>query len=211
MRYDPAKIITILLFIPIIVGIARFKKLTPSARIVLFYIIISNCCNIAMIYLASKRVNNLFLMHGYSIVEFCCWSAFFITVFRQPKLSRWLIGIAAVFVIFVFFSSTYLQSIKTFNTYGRAVEMILLLAYSFLFFDREIARKEPVPWKKNANHWFTIGMTIYLSGAFLLYISLNILATSMNREVFSIAWKMNYLWLLTSHGFYLVGFLKCNT
>ena len=169
MTYDFTLISALSIIAPLIAGAIAFRRLDFSLRLIVVMIFLVALGELAASILFESKVNNMFIYHAHTYVEFYFLIIFYYRLFRR----RFSQKIAEVFAIAFLVISCLLylrDSIYEFNSAQRYVEMILLIfiMYQFLYeLDKFSSR---VRILKSPFFWLTVGYVIYFAGTLLLFL-----------------------------------------
>ena len=107
------------ILIPIFIAMSRFRNLPAYAKCLLIYLVISGIVNTIATILAKNHMNNLWLLHIYTILE----SFLLLYYFKLITLNRSVNSVIRVllwaFPLFCIINFLFLQSLYNFNTYAR--------------------------------------------------------------------------------------------
>ncbi|MEM1320833.1 MAG: hypothetical protein AAGG75_11290 [Bacteroidota bacterium] len=132
---------------------------------------------------AGLRLNNLFLLHIFTVIEF----AFLVLIFRphlHPVISRPAgNGIIAAFTVFAIINSIFFEPLTQFNAFGRAIEAVVVIFLVLLCFSlllRSLKIRQPA---QSPLIWISIGTLIYFSGSLFVFIFSNYVLSSPKMSV----------------------------
>lgn len=198
------EITSLFIFLPTIIGIFLYKKLSKEFQLLTIYLIIfslleSTSFTIAII---GNRINTAFLLHIFIPLEMALLSWIFHIHFRT-WLPKYLIPILIITFIFAStLNSMYLQPITTFNTYARYTEAIILIIFSILYLYKVFTEAKIERITHEGFFWFSVAILIYFAGTFWLYIGSNYLLNMDRLQyrflsflIFSVCHLMMYLTL----------------
>jgi hypothetical protein len=195
--------------IPLAMALARYRSAGKPLRIVFIYLIIAGLTNVVAAALAFRRINNLPLLHIYTIVELILLSMFFYSVFNNPVVKKWVQVIAILFSLFCLINLSFFQSIFTFNTYPRSVESIILITFSALYFYKQTDRNNLAPWSGQPETWIVIGIILYFSSALIQFSFSNIVSKKVSFDTKKIIWNIHASLVLVMYLLFAAGFAKC--
>jgi uncharacterized membrane protein len=119
--------------IGIAVGIVHWRYLSLAFRVLLIHLVVSGCVEIAAYALAVSHINNMWLLHIYTLLEFTALAFVFYLLLKDWNL-KWL-PLAAIpgFILLSVFASFKFQSTDEFNTYSRGTGAVLLIVFSVCY------------------------------------------------------------------------------
>ena len=180
-------------------GLFFYKKLSPPLRIIVFFCGVALFVNVVSTFLANHGINNLFLIHLDTIVEFLILLKFYSLVLKEALPTRFFIWVGAYFAIIALAFAFTVQPFDTFNDYARTLESIGVIALALLLFYRILVEMKIVRLEQSSVFWVNTGLLLYFSGGALLF-SLSNMTLQLD------AVETAYLWGF--HGmFYLVLYL----
>jgi hypothetical protein len=200
-------IIPLSILIPLIVALYRYHGLPGPAKSIFHYLVFSGIINGIAIILARNGINNLPLLHLYTMAEFTLLTMFYRQVF-SPRIGRVLYPyLAAVFAVFCIINAIFFQSVSSYNTYPRTIESMLLIIMALLFFYKMLSSEQEGAWYKNTFTWFNIGLLLYFSGSLSLFLLSDVLLK--NKQLNEIAWIIHATLVLVMYMLFAGGFLHC--
>lgn len=148
--------------------------------------------------------NNMFLLHGYTIIEYLLWSLVYYAVFQVKLLKRIIILLLILFIGFSIVNICLWQSLETYNSYGRSLESFLLMCFAIAWFykvfsEGKIAKLEAFPF-----FWINAAVLLYFSGAFLLFVSNNFMLSLARKQLLE-AWALHGIFLILHYTFISIG------
>jgi len=199
-------IVPLSILLPIIIGLIKYKSANQSARLLLYYLIISALINLSALILIQYRMRNLPLLHLYTIVETTFILSYFRTIFESPLIKKALLILTVLFPIICIINFGFFQSIFTFNTYTRPLEAILITFFCMLYLYKSGFTEN---WLNKPVNWFNIGILIYFPVACVIFILSNYLTTSPNKAMNTMVWNLHatlvlIMYLIWARGFSLI-------
>jgi hypothetical protein len=182
--------------IPAFIGLRYFGHLTNDLKAITLYTVLCVLFEIPGEYLAHKRMNNLFVLHVFTVVELVFLAyvySFHIGNIINKKL---LFGGTIAFVAFSIFNTIFLQPLDTFNSYARCVEILLVLFMAFCYIYALIVSNEQRQLRTLPMFWINTAVVIYFTASFFLYLVSNDMGLSSHFN--------KSLWFV--HGLLLCGF-----
>lgn len=152
-----------------------------------------------------REVNNLPLLHFYTLVEFVFISLFYRGVFQANGL-RWayfghFIGLVALLILL---NSIFIQPVLTFNSISKTVTQLIYISFAVTYFFVVPNRTE--------NNFFTLissAILVYYSGSLFIFMFTNVVSTL--QDLYRYFWLANTLLyflfqLIILHGLWKKGF-----
>jgi hypothetical protein len=184
-----------------------FNKAERAPKLLFYYLVLSGLINLAAIILASFNIQNLPLLHLYTIVEAVFILSYFRTIFVDPLIKRALLIITVLFPVVCILNFSLLQSIYTFNTHTRPLEAILITFFCMLYLYKSGFTEN---WLSKPINWFNIGILVYFPAACLIFIVSNyIVFKTMNKHMNMYIWNTHaalsmLMYLIWAKGFSLL-------
>lgn len=198
------------IFLPIVIGLLKFKLLPKNARIIWYYLVVSAVVNFAASFIGRKlHSNNLPLIHVYTAIEgvMFCW--FYKVTLQAPKNSLLFKLLPVLFVLACIINALFFQSIYTYSSYTRSIEAIFCILFALNYFARAatIDNKETKTILLPEFH-FNTGILLYFSGAFMLFVFSNFIFTLSDSDYYTI-WVIHAGFVLCMYLFFATAFLLC--
>ncbi|WP_108804739.1 hypothetical protein [Aquimarina sp. Aq107] len=175
----------ILLFLPLVVAIVRYKFLNSSQRKLSILVLCIVIVEITSRLLWYKKINNLPVYHFYIIIEFIL----IIYIYRDelsrlfPKLFFAILSIG--FTIFSIGNTLFLQDINTFNSNATTLLGIIVIFLSLSYFYALLKEVKYSALETNPMFWINAG--------FLIYFSSNLILFFINNNMFQGSTEASYL------------------
>lgn len=200
MRYVYMRVVApSFILLPILIAVINYYKITKAIRVLFYYLLVTACISAGSTILAAKRINNAPLIHIDTIIESLFLLRFFGLLFVNKPLNRYIRILTIVFPVFCCINFIFFQSIYSFNTYTHALEAMLFITFSMLYW---IYRDDDVSWSSVSTNWIVSGLLLYFSSGFFLFVFGNFLLT--NEFTWNIhATLILIMYLLFATGFYI--------
>ena len=192
------------ILLPIITAIVRKKHWGPPEKVIFFYLLISGLFNVLAALLAARRINNLPLLHLYTVIEFFIITGFFYVATQSNKdrfviRSLWLtFPVIAVLAILSF------NSLFVYNQIPRSIEAIIILILCIHFFMKSLSfSAAPVPF---FNFAIVVGLLLYFSGSLALFALSDFIIG--NRTINNLIWNTHATFVLIMYLIIAVAYFK---
>lgn len=173
--------------IPILGGLFVTRWLVKEMRILFAYLIASFLVTVIMYLLAAKGINNLWLMHLFTPVQFGCliWVfSFWATPSTHQRLFWW--SIPSFFLVWAI-GLFLIENINHFNSFTRPLEAVLLiLASSYVLFQENV--RDSGRTIRRPQFWVGSATVIYFTGMVILYSLSNVLLKD-SIEILGLIWS----------------------
>jgi len=196
--------------IPVLIGSLRYRQLSKECRIIYFFTIIAWVTEISSYITRSMSINNMPLLHIYTVVEFTMISWFYHVLFKKMFSFSPLIFIAVLFACGSVINSVFIQRILSFNSYTRGIEAMLIIVYAVVFLYGFFFQSDTRQVTDNPALWITAGILIYFSGAATLFILSNYILP-MGYQFNKNVWALHAMLSIIMYCFITVGLWKSKT
>jgi hypothetical protein len=161
---------SLLIIAPAIVGAIYFKSLPKLARVLWYFIIVTTLLDALASYLGYYKINNLWLFHLYSYIEFGFISYIYFHLIRRRRVRLLILVMLGIFLILSLINLFGYEGIKEFNSIQRHIEGFILVLYCVDYL-MELAhdKKRNSSWR-NPYYMLTIGFLIYFTGTLYLFV-----------------------------------------
>jgi len=116
-----------------------------------------------------QSVNNFPILHIYTIAEYFVLLWFYSVLLKNFIPHSVLVVLGIAFPAFSVVNSLYIESIYTFNTYGRSLEALIFIFLSISWFVKIVAEDEKVRQKGMAVNYINSGLLIYFAGSIAMF------------------------------------------
>lgn len=152
------------------------SKANKGLWIIVTYIAYDFLTNILPIYLPSNRPVKIFLYSAFTFFEYFLFVWFLYTVIKNRIFKKIIVSVSIAFIAFLIFYYLFAKA-KSIDSIPIGVETILILIFSFYYLYEQIQDTETLFIYSKYPFWIIIGMLIYLSGSFFIYIYASYLPT----------------------------------
>lgn len=197
--------------IPISIALIKYKWTDRVLLLIFYYLLLDGAVNLIAVVLSDYQINNLPLLHIYTILEFLLLSFFYIKILKDPLARNIIKFLMLIFPVLCVINFLFFQSIFRFNTYTRPLEVLLIMAYCLTYFAQANEANDIKAWSSNSIIWINIGILLYFSGALFVY-SFSNLTTAYTSPKYKLVnlfiWDIHAalllcMYLLFSWGFYI--------
>lgn len=159
-------LIALILSTSMVIGLFMYNKLQPLYKWLFFYLLIALIFHYLSHYFGYYHKNNLWFAQSYGFFELLI----FIMIYRQHMLQKTsgiiilVLGICGLIYIVYENLTIDFNDLKNIQYYSRAIDAMIILAASILYFLEQIGRTKTSDISK-----------MILNGAILVYFSLNLI------------------------------------
>lgn len=186
------------IILPLVIAGVYYHRLTKAMRVLFYYLLVTAVISIVSTLLAINHIRNTPLIHSDTVIETLFLLYFFDLLFADNRMSSYLRPLMVLFPVFCCINFIFLQSIYSFNAYTRALEAMLFITLSMLYW---IYRNDNISWLHISANWIVSGLLLYFSAAFFLFVFGNYLSASL------LAWNIHATLILIMYLLFATGFL----
>jgi hypothetical protein len=193
--------------LPVFIGILRIKTLSREQRVLFLFSVVVLTTELCCYVLAKFRINNFFVLHIFTPLEFILLSAVYFCKVELKPVKVLLVIIAALFIFLEAADSFLIHNLQSLDSISAASESLLLMLYSLFFFFyllRTLEYKNPFD---NPLFWYNSGVLIYFSGSFFLFIFSNYML-HVSQGYFNDMWHINDLLNVTMNILFALALWK---
>lgn len=193
---------------PFLLSVVRYNRLSKALKIMTWYLMLSVLTQAVSLLLWTKSINNLPLLHVFTVLEFILLFTYF-SFQSRPILTRfWFYLILVLFLLFALLDALVLEDLQSFNIYTRSLEAFIFIGYSVHWFIRSLTIESKVTFsEQNALKYMNAGFFIYFSGSLILFAFSNYI-NHLGRPLLMNIWTLHTLLLIVLYLFILTGFCK---
>lgn len=119
----------------------------------------------------NKSINNLPLLHFYTLVEFVLLTLFYHQIFNTIHLWRkYIVFFSALVLGLILANSIFLQPITVFNTYSKTLTQAIFIIYAIIFFSQSLHSQVFYPAIKIINS----AILLYYAGSLFIFMFSNV-------------------------------------
>ena len=167
--------------VPLSISLIRYRHLHTEMKILAALLLVAAITELVANVLAEYRINNLPILHFYSVLEFGFLATIYYHYFH-PLIHRavyhWSI---IIFALFALFNALYIQRITGFNTYPLILESIVMACLALLFFRRALKLQQALHIERTPMFWFSAGHLIYFAGNLSVFAFSNFILEISNQ------------------------------
>lgn len=200
--FEIAPYATILAIIP---GLLKFRTLPTPLRIVAIHVLIAGLVDLAAMILWNNKINNLYLLHIYTIEE-CGMILWFYSYLLSDAMNRKaFLYVFLGFALLSIANSIYLQKLTQNNTYARSLEAMIIIVCAVMYFYRllsEAKLKSPI---RSPYFWINTGFLIYFSSSLVLFTLSNYIRGPQYRQLRMDIWTLHAFFAIVLYALIAVG------
>lgn len=204
-------IVPLSILLPFFIALIRWRYLSPEARFVFLYLLVSAIINITAAIVGKVfHRNNMPLVHILTVAELIIFLLYYRKLLGGKKRTRLYVALAFAFVAFAVANALFLQSIYAYSSYTRSVEAFICMLFALNFFAKLASGNLPAgKILRMPDFYFNVGIFLYFSGAFMLFIFSNFIITTLSKTNFFIIWNIHGSLVLLMYLLFSAGFILC--
>lgn len=190
------------LLVIILFSIFKNRNKEKNLKIIFYYSLVSLSSDAC--FSAFPRAT-FYTFSSFTLIEFTLFSIFFYLAYYSKNLKKFIIFSLPLFYIFAIYNLfTQNNNASNFDSFTAAIESILLIICSILYFYEELNNPKISFIYASKNFWIVVGILMYLSAALFLFVAASLLtkgdfkrlllinnsANILKNILFSIAIKM---------------------
>ncbi len=193
------------LFVPAIVGLFRYKKMSTAIRLLTALCVLAVVDGLTSFILGRMKINNQLVANVYVPIEVILITSVYYLSTVAGRSKRVLLGSASLFVLVWFVDVTFFEPLMEMNSTMAAISRLFLIAQSFMMITL-VSKDSAGALSKRAVFWVASGVILYSTGTFIVA-GLGSRLLELNVSFFVIAWHINWSLLIVANLFYTKGML----
>ncbi len=198
-------IVPLAIVLPLTAAVVQYKGLPEACKILTWYLLMAGVTNLIAKMLAMQRINNLPVLHIYTLVEFAILSMFYRSVFKGSEVRKWILPVLSLFFCFCVVSAIFFQTIFIYNSYSRSVSAIIMMIYSIAYFKNALDRDDLPSMDFSPLLWINAALLVYFGGAVFLFASSNLIQSNLVMNI--IFWNIHASLVLIMYILFTIGLL----
>jgi len=195
-----AKVCLATYLIPVSAGIAKFRSLRRSTRILLFLTVMA-CLEVAVAYFAGKIFGNNYLVTDlYRVVEITLLCAVFYYGSDAPRVKRLAAIGALLFFLYWIVDFLVLRSTVLMDTTAPVAADVLLIVIAAVALHAELTAQTGELFER-PSFWVASAVILYSAGT-IVPLGLGNVLESLGVEYFKAGWIVNWSLLILMNLFY---------
>jgi len=189
---------------PFSIALSEIRRLNKPLFFFFIYLIICGLGNAIASALASRKVNNLPILHLYTVLEFIVISFFFAEILESEKFKKIAIIIAILFTAFVIINTFFIQGLYIYDTHSRSLEALIFICYSLYYFKKSLGVPRDLQNHRYVFFYINSALLIYFGGSFFLFLFENLI---LNKSANTIFWAIHASLELIMYILFTIGLL----
>jgi hypothetical protein len=168
--------------IPIVIGLLCFKRLPPTGRLFLYFMLVSGFTEWLAYSLSSKNINNLPYLYAFTLIEFGVFAAILVPrlLLFQRRQKQFFYGLMLLMIVLLL-TDMYLHTLFKMNTISRLASCFLIVFMSLTYVLQYLQSESNIRITNDYIFWIAAGGVAYFAIAFSL-IAVHSFALSANHK-----------------------------
>jgi hypothetical protein len=163
-----ANIVLVLSFIVVVVGVARYKKLTMPFKLLTIFLLIDFLKDVGNIYYSAIYKNNLAIIDIQTLLDPIFYALIYCLLFKNRYIKRLVLFSLIMLMIFFIFNALYLQPYKTvFPTNVILASEALYVIFAVLLYKQMLLYPLQIDITKQSIFWFNTAMLFFSTTMFV--------------------------------------------
>ncbi|HYF33351.1 MAG TPA: hypothetical protein VD993_19635 [Chitinophagaceae bacterium] len=192
----------------IIIGLVKFRTFPVALKVITIHVLIAGLVDLAGTLLWHYRINNLFLLHIYTIEECGLILLFYSYLLSDTVPRRIFLYVFLGFMVFSIANSIFLQPLTRNNTYARSIEAAIIICCAVLFFYKMLSESRLKAPGQSPYFWINTGLLIYFSGSLVLFTLSNYIRGPQYRQLRLDIWTLHAFFAILLYLFIAIGLWK---
>jgi hypothetical protein len=192
---------------PVSAGLVKTVYKDQPSKTILLYLLFAGVTDVVERILGTHHINNLPLLHFYTIVEYLFILRYFQLILNDQKTSKLITLMLILFPVFSILDFIFIQDIHQYNSYPRPIAAIIIIMlcmyYFFRYNDIEVKR----PWSAVYLNWITFGLLIYFCSSLLYFAFINVIY-HLSLSAYFIFGAIHATLVLLMYLLFTAGFLR---
>lgn len=158
------------LLLSILLWCWHYRSLPLEFKRLGFFMVTTLIINVTAIVLGRNKIQNLFLLHIYTPLEWLLWAYFYQLLFKPiRKIQKGLPWLVGVVLIFLLLNSILLEPISGFNSNAKSLVQVILIAAAITYFFNAFGKIDltmPIP---RALSIVNFAVIFYYSGSLFIF------------------------------------------
>ncbi len=185
---------------PLGAGILFWNKSTRPMRLLTGLILFGFLCNLFLLLLALQSINNIFLLHLYTIVSYSLIALIF-SYWHGSKIAKYMRYSIVLFIIFYFtLLGLGYEELRLPNKYSQTMENMFVAFISLYTLLKVFQGTTNNPVSEDERFWVSLGIFINFPGSIFVCVAIRDTITFNTWQIMSTLTILSYF-------LYLKGFL----
>lgn len=185
----------LLLVINVLLYLIYFKRLSFGIKVLGLFLMVDVLTEILADLFSRQHINNMPLLHVYTLLEFIALSIFYKVLFKRwIFFQKWFGYWLALIGLLLVGNSLFLEPIVGFNSNSKTLVQSIMIGYAVLYFFRSFGKEDFTQPNPLALALINSGVLIYYSGTLFVFMfskALNEPGNAAAVDVQVVFWLLN--------------------
>ncbi|WP_324671757.1 hypothetical protein [Hymenobacter sp. GOD-10R] len=159
--------------VPLAIAWRRRTLFAPTVRVLFWYTYLSLFTSLALQIGRHLFHLNTPVQHLYTLLKTLLFGRMYYLALRRPWHRQLVYGLTLGFAGFAALDAFYLEGLTHFNSYGRAVQSLLLIGFAMLYFEQMLRELRVSRLEQDPLFLASVGLVIYSAGTGMLFVLIN--------------------------------------
>jgi hypothetical protein len=166
--------------VPLAIAWRRRALFTPAVRVLYWYVYLSLFTSLALQIGRYLFHLNTPVQHLYTLLKTLLFGRMYYLAFRRSWHRQLVRVLTLGFAGFAVLDAFYLEGLTHFNSYGRAVQSLLLIGFAMLYFEQMLRELRVSRLEQDPLFLVSVGLVIYSAGTGMLFVLINNFTESLS-------------------------------
>ncbi|HVW14151.1 MAG TPA: hypothetical protein VHB54_10020 [Mucilaginibacter sp.] len=192
--------------LPISIGlIIGYKR--NYLKVIFFYLVFAGIIDVVEEIIGAYHVNNLPLLHFYTIIEFLFMMGFFQTIITEILIRKLIRMLIFLFPLLAILNFIFFQSIYKYNSYPRPIAALIIIGLCITYFFKRNEPDDQTSWTNDPLNWMVSGLLVYFGSSLFHFAFLNIVYEHASLNLYFILGAIHATLVMIMYLLFAVGFL----
>ncbi len=202
-----AIVVPVSVLIPITIGLVKKVYKDRPLKTILLYLLFAGITDVAERILGTHHVNNLPLLHFYTIAEYLFILRYFQLALNDSRVSKLIGLLLIIFPLFSIVDFIFIQDIHQYNSYPRPVAAIIIIMLCMYYFFRYSDIEIKTSWYIVPLNWITSGLLIYFCSSLFYFAFINVIY-HLSLSIYFIFGEIHATLVLLMYLLFTAGFFR---
>jgi len=185
-----ANVALFILGLNVLICILYFKRFNVPFRRLGIFLIFNFLIELLAILFTAQGINNLPLLHLYTLGEFILLSIFYESIIpKRGLIKKYQKHFLILGILLILLNSIFIQSIFEFNNLAKTFVQISIISYAVLYFYNLTENKKFNALQQKSLRLINSAILIYYSGSLFIFMCSQI--SFENTETYTLFWTFN--------------------
>lgn len=163
-------------------GCILYKSLKDYLKILLGIVTVGLIVDIVNTILTYKKINNYFIFHYYTIIEFILWILFYYVFYREVNKKYFLIFALIPIFLIVCYTDYKMNGLSSMDNFSSSLESLILTLFSLISFKELMNKNVTINFLKNPFFIVNSGILLYFLGNLCFFTFSNYFCSNSGQD-----------------------------